>query len=185
MVRENIKHADDEKKKKKLTEDELKAQLDKQNFFLKKKEKIEIKVETETSIQDLKELVKRWIISNEQAKKILDNEFLESDEIREMFEKIKQIEEIKNISRYIPKELLVNVEEYKKAVKDKSARKDVLDKYEQVLNIVANQINWTSMAWMSIFATFLHILDKNLIIIQENTIDLKESLIKINNNNKS
>lgn len=174
---------------KKLKEKSKKAELEaekNQIKFKEKKEKIEISETTWELLLELEELVVEWVITADTAKKINAWEVLTKDEINDMFEKIKQIENIKNIEDYIPKNLIVSKQEYTKAINDKEERKNVLKKLNNTLSIVADNITGTPVPAINIFANFIELLDKNLILIQENTIDLKNTLEKVDKHaNKS
>lgn len=172
---------EEEKKKKNLWEKEIKNLLKKEIEFKKIKKKIDIEVEAEDKIFNLKELVQKWIISKETAKKISNWENINKLIIKKIFEKINQIEDIKNINKYIPKKLRITNEDYLKALHDNIFRIEIITKLNTSLMLLSNQINSDWILWLNLFSWFLTILDKNLIMIQENTIDIKESLIKIDN----
>jgi len=100
-------------------------------------------------------------------------------EIEEIFTKIDEIEEIKDIDKYLPKENRISKEEYTKAIYDDIFRIQTLIKIKTALAILSTQINPENWFWINIFKWFLLVLDKNLIKIQENHIDIKNSLESI------
>jgi hypothetical protein len=149
----------------------------------KRKEIIYSKIETSESLAELEELIKKWIISKEIANKVKKWDIINEKEIKEIFKKIDEIEEIKNIDNYLPKELRITKEEYLKALKDKVFRIKTITKLNLALNFIADQLHYEDIWWINIFGSFLWLLDKNLIKIQENTIDIKDSLEKLNKTN--
>lgn len=175
-MNEFLKSQEDEKKKKKLTEKQKQDEVLKQIKFKEKKEEIELKEQTQKLLSELKELVELGIISDKTAKKIELGEKIKEEEVKNLLNKIEELDNIKDIERYIPKDLLIKKDEYLKALNEKKTKEQVLWKLNNTLSIVAKNI-WGS-AWTSIwfFSTFLHILDKNLVLIQENSIDLKDYL---------
>lgn len=169
----------DEWIKKKLSKEEIKLEEQKQLEFKMKKEEIYVEINSEKQLENLKELVSKWLITNETAKKILVWEEISNDEIKEMFEKINQIEEIKDIDKYLPKEYRITQEQYLKAINDDIFMVQILTKLDYALTILVKQIVPDSSSWLNIFSSFIWILDKNLILIQENTIDIKIWLKKV------
>jgi len=57
-----------------------------------------------------------------------------------MFEKINQIEEIKNVDKYLPKEYRITQEQYLKAISDDIFRVQILTKLDYALTILVKQI---------------------------------------------
>lgn len=161
-----------------------KEKIEKDNEQIKKKnlehkavkEKISIEIEAENQISKLKELIESWVISKETAEKIIEWENISESEINDIFNKIDEIEEIKNIDDYLPKELRINHDEYIKALHDDIFRVQILTKLNSALALISKQINPDSAMWLNLFSWFLIVLDKNLIKVQENTIDIKDNL---------
>jgi len=172
---------EDERKKNEISEKEIKEWLKKQVEFKKTKEKINVEIETEDEVFHLKELVEKWLITHDTAKKIIDGEDLWDEIIQEIFDKIDEIEDLKDVDKYIPQELRISKDEYLKAVHDDIFRVQILTRLDSSLTLIANQINPDGMLWLNIFSWFLAVLDKNLIKVQENTIDVKDSLKEIDN----
>lgn len=166
-------------KNKLLNEESLKNENNKQLDFKKQKEKIQVEIEIENDLEYLKDLIYNWIVSNETAKKILSWEEISNDEIKEMFKKINQIEEIKDVDKYLPKEYRITQEQYLKAISDDIFRIKILTKLDYALTILVKQIIPDSSSWLNLFSGFIWILDKNLVLIQENTIDIKTWLKRI------
>lgn len=182
MVIEKWAFKEEENKKKKLTEKQIKDSIKKQADFKKTKEIISVEIEAEEEISHLKNLVKKWLISKENAEKIKLWKEIDEEIIKEIFKKIDEIEDIKNIDNYLPKQLRITHEEYFKALHDEIFRVQMITKLDSALTILSNQINPDSSMWINLFTWFLTVLDKNLVLIQENTIDIKDNLKQIDNN---
>jgi len=179
MSIENWSLNEADKNKKELSEKQIKEWLKKQAEFKKTKEKIAVEIEVEDDIFHLKELIEKWIITHETAKKIVDWEHIDDDSVKEIFEKIDELEDVKDIDKYIPKELRVTHDEYSRALHDDIFRAQTITKLDSALTLIARQINPDSAMWLNLFSGFLTVLDKNLIKVQENTIDVKDSLKEI------
>ena len=150
----------------------------------KNKEKILNKIETAENLSELEWLVKKWIITQKIANKIESWDFIEKEEIENIFNKIEEIEEIENIDKYLPKEFRMTKEEYIQAIESKIYRIQIITKLDLALNFIIQEIDpWDFVWWINIFWSFLTILDNNLKIIQENTIDIKYSLTQIDKPN--
>lgn len=171
-------------KKKSLEKDKINTEKQdkKQKEFLKTKEKISLYNESSKELNYLKELVNKWIITQEIVDKIIFQEVLSKEEIETIFQKIDEIEEIKEIESYIPKELRLNKQEYLQAIEDDIIRVKTITKINRALTLLSQSIVWPWNMWISLFSWVWIILDKNLVIIQENNIDFKNSLNTIHQN---
>lgn len=176
-----------DKKKKEISE-EQKLHLEKwvNNIKeLKNKEKKESEEENEnleTTTDDILWLVEKWIISEETAKQITEWSEIDEESIKEIFEKIEEMEDLKDIDQYIPDDLRITKEDYSKALIDDVFRVQILTKLDTALTLITNQINPDSVMGLNLFSGFLTVLDKNLILVQENTIDVKDSLKEVDEN---
>ncbi len=168
-----------ENKKLEVSEEEIAKETKKQIEFQKTKEKINVEIEIEDEIFHLKELVEKWVITRETADKVVEWKDISEDEIKEIFEKIDEIEETKDIDKYLPDNLRISKEDYLNAVNNDIYRVQVITKLDSSLALLSNQINPDSAMWLNLFSWFLAVLDKNLVKIQENTIDVKDSLKSI------
>ncbi len=171
-----------ERNKKSLSEKQLKNSIEKQIRFQKTKEKIGAKIKAEDEIFNLKQLINSWIITEKIAKDVIEWKNIDNKTIKEIFDKIDEIEDIKNVDDLLPKELRVTSWEYFKAISDEIFRVQTITKLDSALTLISNKINPDSSMWLNLFSWFLTILDKNLIKIQENTIDIKNSLKKVDKN---
>lgn len=176
---ESWKLNESEKKKKELSEKKINESNKKILEHKKVKEKISVEIESDEKLDQLKNLVKKWLISKEDAKKVVDWEDIDEKNITEIFDKIEEIEEIKDINKYIPEDLRISKDDYIKALHDDIFRVQTITKLDSSLTLLANQITPDSAVWFSLFSWFLTVLDKNLIVVQENTIDIKDNLKEI------
>lgn len=170
---------EEENKKNKLSEKEISEQTKKTVEHKKAKEKIEAQIQTDEKLFSLKELIDKWVISKEAAEKVISWENIENTQIEEIFDKIDEIEDIKDIDKYLPEDLRITKDEYQKAVENPIFRIQTITKLSTALTVLAEQINPDSAMGLNLFSWFLAVLDKNLISIQENTIDIKDSLVEI------
>lgn len=168
-----------EKKKKKLSEKEVRDSMKKQVEFKKTKEKIGAKLEAEDEIFNLRQLVDKGAISKETAQNIVGWKDINDETIKEIFDKIDQIEGIRDIDNILPAKLRVSCEEYFKAISDDTFRVQILTRLDSALSLIASKITNDSSMALNLFSGFLNLLDKNLIKVQENTIDLKNSLVEV------
>ena len=170
---------EEEKKKKALSEKDIKENNKKIIEHQKVKEKISVEIEAEDSLNDLKDLIDKWIITKETANKIVEWENIDETTIKEIFEKIDQLEEIKDIDNYLPIELRISRDDYSRALHDDIFRLQTITKLDSALTLIANKINPDSALGLNLFSWFLTVLDKNLVLVQENTIDIKDNLKEV------
>jgi hypothetical protein len=108
---------------------------------------------------------------------MLSNSNLDSTAISEIFTMIDEIESTHNVDAIFPKIYRVSREEYLQALENPVSRLQTLTKIDTSLVFIYNSINpHVGMGVLSFFSGFMNILDKNLIKIQEHTIDIKRSL---------
>jgi len=165
--------------KKKLSDKEIENSNKKILEHKKVKEKISISIESDEKLESLKELIWKWIVSNEVVQQIIKWENIDDDVIAEIFDKIDQIEDIKDIDKYLPEDLRISKNDYKKALTDDIFRVKMLTKLDTALTILANQSNTDSSMWLNLFSWFMTILDKNLILVHDNTIEIKDNLREV------
>ncbi|MDD3793551.1 MAG: hypothetical protein PHI37_01970 [Candidatus Gracilibacteria bacterium] len=168
-----------EKIKKTLSPEEMELEEKRQIEFKKQKERISVEIESEHNLLYLKEMINNGFVSQETAKKIIDGIQISTEEVKDIFNKINQIEEVKDIDNYLPREYRITQEQYFKAISDDIFRVQVLTKLDFALTLLSKQIVPDTAIGLNIFSGFLGVLDKNLILIQENTIDIKNGLKKV------
>ena len=115
----------------------------------------------------------------------MDQAELEHDEVEKIFEKIDEIESIDDIDDYLPKEMRVTKEEYAAATHDDDTLIQVEGKIHRALTHLSQSANPQIWGSVNIFSSFLTMLDKNLITIQEHHIDMQDSLNPWNKKSKS
>lgn len=162
-----------------ISKEELEAEEKRQIDFKKQKEIINIEIEAEHNLDYLKNMLNKWVVSHETAKKIIEWIQISREEIKDIFEKISQIKEIKDIDKYIPKEYRISQEQYFKALNDDIFRTQIITKLDFSLALLSRQFTNETSSWLNLFSWFIWVLDRNLITIQENTIDIKSWLKRI------
>jgi hypothetical protein len=176
-------HKEDSDKKIEKTK-KLKKDLDKKSLEnqKKKKEEVEILEKAEDNLFELQEMLDDWVLdykTEDLVEDIVEFDFISQSEIDEIFDKIDEIENSKDIDNVIPKDLRITKEDYKKSLKDDEYRLQTIQKVNSALWIIVRKINPKSWVWINIMGWFLYALDKKLVKIQWNQIDLKNSLKNI------
>ena len=187
MPIESGKYKEEEKKKKKISEKEKTFEKKKKLDLNKNKEKFKNSENSEKELNKLKTLLEEWKLdesTKQLIEKIVESDSISAEEIQEIFDKIDEIENDDNISKYLPQEFRITKDEYKKSLTSDIVRLQTLIKLSTALTILSNQINPDSSMWLNLFSGFIAVLDKNLIKIQENNIDIKNSLQKVENKKK-
>ena len=178
------KLAEDEKKKKEKTDRQKKQETQKILEQEKRKKEAREKKEDTDILHRLEEMLEDWVLSQDEIKElkqIVDKTDVSEEQIEEILEKISEIEDVEDVDKYLPSEFRITWEEYKKSLTDDIARIQTLTKLWSWLSLLSNQINPDSGAWMNLFSWYMVILDKKLVKIQENTIDIKTNLQKVEN----
>jgi len=173
---------EEENKKNKLSEKQIQENNKKTIEYKKVKETIWVEIEAEHDLSNLKDLVDKWVITKETAEKIIDKEDIGDDTVKEIFEKIDKMEDIKDIDNYLPQELRISKKDYSRALIDDIFRVQIITKLDSALALLANKITPDSSTGLNLFSGYLTVLDKNLVIVQENTIDIKDSLEEVDEN---
>jgi hypothetical protein len=68
-----------------------------------------------------------------------NNTSLDTQEISEILQKIVEISEMVDVEKYLPKELIVTKDEYKKSLTDKKQREVTLQKIDDALIVLTTQ----------------------------------------------
>lgn len=158
------------------SEKDQKEELTRSLEFKSVKERLFHDLDQKKQLQFLKSLVERGLLGVHTAELIAADEALDTKEIEEIFEKIDTIDAVRNIDRIIPVELRLTKEEYVAALENPADRTNAITKLEQALRFIADTHSPRSSSPTSTVYSFFSILDKNLRIVQENTIDIKRSL---------
>lgn len=108
---------------------------------------------------------------------LLETWKITEEEIKEIFEKIDEIIELNEKKENIPKSLLFDKEEYLKALENNDERKKLLKKIDNILTYTSDKLqpldNFFMLAW------YYFLLDKDIQIVHDNCIDVKENLEKL------
>lgn len=75
------------------------------------------------------------------AESVISGKELDKEEIQEIFDKINEIEEVKNVDKILPKNLRLTREEYENALDDDIARAAAISKLNSALEFMADQAN--------------------------------------------
>lgn len=169
--------AEAEKRAKEESEAEKKAEIADALRFRKDKEKLLSRLEKDKGLAFLKSMVERGLIEVATAESIVSGEDLDSAEIEEIFSKIDEIENTHEIDRILPPEFRVSRDEYLLALKDAETRSATLGKLDLALDYIYQTVHPAPLSVLNFFGGFIAALDRNLVLVQENTIDIKRSLV--------
>jgi polyhydroxyalkanoate synthesis regulator phasin len=100
------------------------------------KEYIETETETEENLHKLHDLVEEGVLTKEQAEHIADGEELTQDDVREIFDKIDEMEELKDVDKYLPAKISFTKDDYYRAMTDDIFRVQTLIKLDTALTII-------------------------------------------------
>ncbi|MDD3302135.1 MAG: hypothetical protein PHN31_01140 [Candidatus Gracilibacteria bacterium] len=160
------------------------AEINKENLekSKKQKEKIEVQEQAENNLYELKNMLDKGVLDDrteDLVEDIVEFDVISQKEIEEIFDEIEEIENTKDIDKVIPKTFRITKDDYKKSLTDEVTRKHTIKKINSALSIIVTKINPKSSVGMNIIGGFLYVIDKKLVKIQENHIDIKNSLNKV------
>lgn len=177
MSQEQLIQKEQEKKIEKLSEQEQKEGIARDLEYQKNREILLTRIDKDKSLSFLKSLVERGLIEVSTAKQVLDNTGLDNTALAEIFGKLDEIESTHNVDEIFPKMYRISREEYLRALENPVSRIQTLTKIDTSLVFIHDSLNPNiGMGMLNFFSGFMHILDKNLIKIQEYTIGIKRSL---------
>lgn len=168
--------AEAEKKDRQKAEAEKKAEIAKALEVRKEKEKLLERLDKDKKLAFLKSMVERDLIAVSTVEAIVSGEALDTDEVEEIFSKIDEIEQTHDVERILPKELRISKDEYLLAMRDVEFRNTALIKIDAALAHLYHSSNPNPFSAISFFGGFMMALDKSLVRVQENTIDIKRSI---------
>ncbi|EKE30374.1 MAG: hypothetical protein ACD_2C00001G0024 [uncultured bacterium (gcode 4)] len=174
---ENFEKDDINNKKEKLSEKELKKEAAKNIEFKKEKDKLLNMIEKDRNLAMLRSIIERWLIRPEIIKAIAEWKWLDILEINEVLKKIDDISATEKIDSILPKEMRVTKEEYLEALGSPEPRGHLIDKLNRSLDhlyLLSNPFSWNIY---DMFSWLFLILNKNLVAVQDRTIDIKLSLL--------
>jgi hypothetical protein len=178
-------YKDDEEKTKKRTSVKKAASQDaKQKEKLAKDKEKKEELKADEALSTMKDMIndddlELSLDQVELIKKVISNNDISQDDVEEILEKIEEIEKTEDVDKYLPQEFRITWEEYKKALTDDIARIQTITKINTALTILAQHVTPDSAMWLNLFSGYMAMLDKKLIKIQENHIDIKDNLEKV------
>jgi hypothetical protein len=161
--------------KKQLTEKERKKEVAKKLAFSKEKKTILERMSNKKELEFLKSLVERGLITVDSAAAITAAESISPEEVAEIFAKIDEIENVPHIESILPERLRLTKDEYAQAIETPEARTNALSKLDQALQYLYDSHHADGFSPMSFFFSTFLMLSKNLVKVQEATIDIKRS----------
>jgi hypothetical protein len=174
---EKFGQVDKEKKQREISEIDKKHEIARTLEYQKDKEKLIARIEKDKNLSFLKSLIERGLIETSTVQNVIDDATLDEKALAEIFSKLDEIEATHQVDMIFPKTYRISKEEYIQALKDPTSRTQILTKLETSLVFIYDSLHPNAtMGILDFFSGFMHILDKNLIKIQEHTIDIKRSL---------
>ncbi len=177
----NLANFEDKEKKDKKELERKKKEVEEQAINLRKsKEKNDLLDEIKGKLVDIKfefenAGVNWWIV--DEISKIIETGKVSKEEIKEIMEKIDEILKLNEKKKQIPQELVFTKKEYIKALQDDEVRKQLLKKIDKILDFTADKLQSVDNVFLLFGYYFL--LDKNIQVIHDNCIDVKENLEKL------
>lgn len=173
------------RKKRKNQEEEQLLERDRNDKFKEMEKRIKLS-DIKLDLEKLKVLIEEWLIDPNVLQSI--DKWLELDEksiqqiisgidIHEIFDKIEEIEDVKWIDDILPKHLRVNKQEYLMAFDSNEQRINLLIKIDDALTHLYMNSTRAASWHIRLFTSFMHLLDRKLIFVQENMISIKRSLL--------
>ncbi len=164
-----------------LSEEERKLDVARNLEFSKEKKVLLEKIEKDKKLAYLKSLVERWLIRPSTVEHIIAGTELNSAEIREIFEKIDEIEQVANIEEILPAQFRITKEAYLAALEDPMVREQVLTTLNGALDTLYLQTHSHATGIVTLFTDIFGLLSekhKTITKIQGNVIDMKRSVKK-------
>jgi len=143
-IEAGILKKEEEKKKKIISEKEQTSLKKKKLDLAKNNEKYKNNENTESKLNRLRNILEDLKIDESTKnliKKVIKSDIISYEEIKEIFNKIDEIENNDDISKYLPQEFRITKDEYKKAIIDDITRIQTLTKLNTALAILSNHIN--------------------------------------------
>ena len=165
--------------KNRISEEEQKLEIARQLEFSHEKQRLLQRIEKDKKLAHLKSLVERGVIRSDIIERIIAGEALDGKDVREIFEKIDEIEQVTNIDEILPSSLRITKEEYLLALDDDAARRQSLQKLDQSLDHLYHSAHPYVSGITSLFSSVFDFLSKNgktVMKIQGNVIDVKRSI---------
>ncbi len=175
---DGLKAKEQEKKVKNKKEllQEQEATLD----FQKSQKRIREKIKTKEALDMLKELVDAWFLTQESVEKFSWWERLSTKEVKEILEKITELQTLETSHKLLPKQLIISPEEYLEALWDFEKKKALLQKIDQALDTIYMNMGSGFIFSVFSFLSYNLFLSQNVRQIQWNLIDIKNDILTTN-----
>jgi len=176
IERQNIRNDSNDRKK---SEEEQKLERQRQLAFSQEKRSLLERIEKDKKLACLRSLVERWLIPLQTVENIVAWKDLDTTELKAIFDKIDEMEEMQNIEDILPEKLRITKEEYLSALEDAGLREDVLKKLDQSLTYLYFSSDSASPGVVHFFSSLIHAFDKrnkDVTKVQGNIIDIKQDL---------
>ena len=142
------------------SEEEQKAEIAKNLEFSLEKKKLLERIEKDKKLAYLKSIIERGLIKMATIERIVAGEGLDNEDVREIFEKIDEIEATVGIDAILPQNLRITKAEYLQAIDDQNVRKTVLTKLDASLDHLYSVSHPYSNGLQGLFAEFFSALNK-------------------------
>lgn len=154
----------------------MKRQID----FSKEKEKLATNREKQEALTHLQSSIERGILNLQDIKHVLLTWTEVKNKVSEILGKIDEIDRVTDIDTILPAHLRITRQEYEAALTNEEARMQALLKVNHALDHLATLLQGEMGFWGINFFSFFHpytAKNKNIILVQEHTIDIKDDLI--------
>ena len=170
----------EEKKKLELSEKEKESRLKKEALDKEIRQKLSIQEWSDDSLSHLKEIIEHNDIDSDivdRVQEMNEDGVLDNNEIQEILDIISDMQDADDIQKYLPPDLIISQDDFKNALVNDKYRQDVLIKLDSALGILYQHAD-TWMSWLGMIGMVAMVLDKKLVTIQENHIDIQNALEK-------
>lgn len=172
-------HLSAESRNKEISEEEKKREVAKQLEFSHEKQLLLKRIEKNKQLSYLKSLVERGLITLPTAQHIIEGDNLDATEIKDIFEKIDELEEMHDIEEILPKRLRLTKEEYLSALEDPILRDKAVQKLDASLDYLRLSSKPAFAGILSFFSSLMHSFsagNSRVVQIQGDIIDIKRSI---------
>jgi len=177
----------EKEKKHKISAEEKQKLLKKEAFQKEERQKASIKESSDNALSHLKEIIAHHDIDSEILEKvenISSDGILDTDEIHEILNTIWEMQDSIDMQEYLPRDLIITKDEFIHALSDDAIKQKVLSKLDNALGMIYQHVDgWNSALGM--IGMVALVLDKNLVTLQENHIDIQDVLLQDNTHKES
>ena len=170
----------EEEKKQKISQEKQENLLKKEALAREERQKVSIRESSDTSLSNLKDIISHHDIDEEIMQKVENisaDGKLDHQEIKEILDIIDDMQSSDDVLKYLPAELIISKDDFMHALSDDIIRQEVLVKLDNALWHIYQQADaWTSALGM--IGMVALVLDKKLVTIQENHIDIQDALLQ-------